>query len=57
LKNEKLMIVLDKEIGHGRLPTAHACFNEFLMPEYPNKDVLREKLAYALAYNKGFGMV
>ena len=57
LENEKLKIVLDRNQGTGRLPTAHACFNEFLMPGYPSKEVLREKLKYALAYNKGFGMV
>lgn len=40
-----------------RLPTAHTCFNVLLLPDYQNKEKLRERLLKAIMYSKGFGML
>ena len=37
-----------------RLPTASTCFNLLKLPNYPSKEVLREKLKQAIANNTGF---
>lgn len=38
------------------LPQAHTCFNQLMLPEYPSRDVLREKLSIAVQYAEGFGL-
>ncbi|XP_032661481.1 ubiquitin-protein ligase E3A isoform X3 [Chelonoidis abingdonii] len=40
-----------------RLPTSHTCFNVLLLPEYSNKEKLKERLLKAITYAKGFGML
>nr|CAH7726842.1 unnamed protein product [Callosobruchus chinensis] len=40
-----------------RLPTAHTCFNVLLLPEYADKEKLRDRLLKAINYSKGFGML
>merc|ERR1739838_293498 len=37
-----------------RLPTASTCFNLLKLPNYPNKEVLRDKLKQAISNNTGF---
>lgn len=39
----------------GHLPTAYTCYGTLLLPEYKDKDVLRERLAMALENAQGFG--
>jgi ubiquitin-protein ligase E3 A len=39
----------------SRLPSAHTCFNHLLLPEYSSKEVLAEKLLYAIHQSEGFG--
>lgn len=39
----------------GHLPTAYTCFGTLLLPEYPDKEVLRERLSMALENAQGFG--
>lgn len=39
-----------------QLPTAHTCFNVLLLPEYSNRDKLKDRLMKAITYSKGFGM-
>ncbi len=39
------------------LPVAHTCFNSVDLPEYPNKEILKDKLLKAiLEGNLGFGI-
>lgn len=38
------------------LPEAHTCFNQLILPEYPNKDVLKKKLIIAISNAEGFGL-
>ena len=39
----------------NRLPVAHTCFNHLLIPEYPTKEKLRNKLTAAIVHAEGFG--
>lgn len=38
-----------------RLPQGHTCFNQLDLPEYPNKEVLCERLMWAIKETSGFG--
>lgn len=38
-----------------RLPQGHTCFNTIDMPEYPSKDLMQERLLFAVRETKGFG--
>ncbi|KAF5640779.1 hypothetical protein F25303_7118 [Fusarium sp. NRRL 25303] len=39
----------------GHLPTAYTCYGTLLLPEYKDKEVLRERLGMALENAQGFG--
>lgn len=39
----------------GRLPTSYTCYGTLLLPEYRDKEMLRERLAMALENAQGFG--
>lgn len=38
------------------LPEAHTCFNQLVLPEYENKEILRQKLIIAISNAEGFGL-
>jgi E3 ubiquitin-protein ligase HUWE1 len=38
-----------------RLPAGHTCFNQLDLPEYPTKEVLHERLMWAIKETSGFG--
>jgi HECT-domain (ubiquitin-transferase) len=40
----------------GMLPSAHTCFNTMILPHYPTKLLLREKLTIAIENAEGFGL-
>ena len=40
----------------SRLPTASTCFNTLLLPAYPSKAILKEKLEIAVENNTSFGL-
>ncbi|XP_063708431.1 ubiquitin-protein ligase E3A isoform X2 [Culicoides brevitarsis] len=40
-----------------RLPTSHTCYNVLLLPEYPSKEKLEDRLLKAINYSTGFGML
>lgn len=44
-----------EEDEHGHLPTAYTCYGTLLLPEYKDKEVLKERLAMALDNAQGFG--
>jgi hypothetical protein len=49
---------IHKAYSANKLPTAHTCFNQLDLPEYPSKDILIEKLMLAITEGKeGFGFV
>ncbi|KAI1764972.1 hypothetical protein GGR53DRAFT_288794 [Hypoxylon sp. FL1150] len=45
----------EEEGAGGHLPTAYTCYGTLLLPEYRDKEVLRERLAMALENAQGFG--
>jgi len=38
-----------------RLPQGHTCFNQLDLPEYPSKEILNERLMWAIKETAGFG--
>ena len=53
-----LQFVIQKngeEEDGGHLPTAYTCYGTLLLPEYKNKEVLKERLCMALENAQGFG--
>jgi E3 ubiquitin-protein ligase HUWE1 len=52
----KISKVFEKDFD--RLPTAHTCTNQLDLPEYPSKEILNERLLFAIKEGKvGFGFV
>ncbi|KAK7218165.1 hypothetical protein V2G26_006168 [Clonostachys chloroleuca] len=45
----------EEEGEGGHLPTAYTCYGTLLLPEYRDKEVLRERLGMALQNSQGFG--
>ncbi|KID93175.1 HECT domain-containing protein [Metarhizium guizhouense ARSEF 977] len=45
----------EEEGSGGHLPTAYTCYGTLLLPEYNDKEVLRERLGMALENAQGFG--
>ncbi|KAG0205057.1 hypothetical protein BGX28_003221 [Mortierella sp. GBA30] len=53
-----LMFVIQRNgPDSDRLPTALTCFSRLLLPEYADKDKLRERLVTAIENSNGFGLV
>jgi hypothetical protein len=46
---------IDKDPNPEHLPTSHTCFNTIVIPEYPSKRTLHQKLLVSLANVTGFG--
>ena len=38
------------------LPEAHTCFNQLVLPDYKNKEILKRKLTIAISNAEGFGL-
>ncbi|KAJ4165405.1 hypothetical protein LMH87_007039 [Akanthomyces muscarius] len=56
LKNVQFIIQKNgEETEGGHLPTAYTCYGTLLLPEYRDKEVLRERLGMALENAQGFG--
>ncbi|KAI6647271.1 Ubiquitin-protein ligase E3A-like [Oopsacas minuta] len=51
------MVIVKNGPDSDRLPSAHTCFNALLLPNYPSKEKLTERLMKALKFGKGFGMI
>jgi len=48
---------IQKEFDIKKLPRAHTCFNQLDLPAYSTKEMLIEKLTYAISEGKeGFGI-
>ncbi|MDP2434831.1 MAG: HECT domain-containing protein, partial [archaeon] len=56
----ELVLVIDRPIdfhgGVSQLPVAHACFNQLVLPDYANIQILDEKLSIAIENSEGFGL-
>lgn len=58
VKNVTFVVQKNGEVEEGktgRLPTAYTCYGTLLLPEYGDREVLRERLAVALENAQGFG--
>ncbi|KAH6887535.1 hypothetical protein B0T10DRAFT_489903 [Thelonectria olida] len=56
MKNLQFIIQRNGEEGEGgHLPTAYTCYGTLLLPEYRDKEVLRNRLGMALENAQGFG--
>ena len=40
-----------------QLPSAHTCFNNLILPDYKNKEKLKQKIQNAINYSEGFGLI
>lgn len=40
--------------AHGQLPCSHTCFNRIDMPEYSDRETLKQKLVMAMEESSGF---
>lgn len=45
----------EEDDPRGRLPTSYTCYGTLLLPEYGDREVLRERLGMALENAQGFG--
>eukprot|EP00927_Polykrikos_kofoidii_P014374 TRINITY_DN16295_c0_g2_i1.p1 TRINITY_DN16295_c0_g2~~TRINITY_DN16295_c0_g2_i1.p1 ORF type:complete len:861 (-),score=128.65 TRINITY_DN16295_c0_g2_i1:454-3036(-) len=50
------LTVLKNGVGDDRLPTAHTCFCQLLLPKYSSPEKLRTQLLLAMANSEGFGL-
>ena len=41
----------------NQLPSAHTCFNNLILPDYKNKEILKKKIYIAINYSEGFGLI
>ena len=44
-------------LDDNRIPSAHTCFNDVILPRYSSKDNMRQKLIQALEHKEGFGLI
>ena len=40
-----------------QLPSAHTCFNNLILPNYKNKEILKKNLLIAINNSEGFGLI
>jgi len=54
---QDLQLTIQKNgVGDERLPTAHTCFCQLLLPRYSGLDKLRSNVLLAVANSEGFGL-
>ena len=41
----------------NQLPSAHTCFNNLILPDYKNKELMKKKIHIAIHYSEGFGLI
>ena len=49
-------IIMNGGTNANVLPSAHTCFNTFILPQYTDKNDLKKKLLIALENSEGFGL-
>eukprot|EP01133_Synstelium_polycarpum_P011476 gene11476-13379_t len=52
----KIQFSITKQMDSDRLPSAHTCFNALILPCYPTKEKLEDRLLKALNNSEGFGL-
>ena len=54
---KSLNFVVQKHANTEHIPTAHTCFNVFLLPEYETKEKLKKNIDFIIKNNQGFGLI
>ena len=54
---KSLNFMIQKHANSSHLPTAHTCFNVFLLPEYETKELLRKNIDFIIKNKQGFGLI
>ena len=49
--------MVQKNANPDHLPTAHTCFNVFLLPEYETIEKLKKNIDFIIKNNQGFGLI
>lgn len=44
-------------LDDNRIPSAHTCFNDVILPRYSSKQIMRQKVLLALENKEGFGLI
>ncbi|KNE55026.1 hypothetical protein AMAG_00964 [Allomyces macrogynus ATCC 38327] len=52
----RLLVIVRAGADSDRVPSAHVCFDALLLPEYAERDKLRQKLLAAIANGEGIGL-
>ena len=51
-------ISIHRDVNVHQLPKSHTCFNQLDLPNYPSKEILKEKLRVVLTWgSEGFGFL
>ena len=53
---EKISCVTLGRSQPPQLPEAHTCFNQLVLPDYRDKELLKKKLTIAISNAEGFGL-
>jgi hypothetical protein len=51
-----LPFVISRNANVDDLPSSHTCFNNLILPDYQEKEFMKNKLMIALNYSEGFGL-
>ena len=51
-----LPFTISRNANFDDLPSSHTCFNNLILPDYQNKEYMKNKLMIALNYSEGFGL-
>ena len=51
-----LPFTISRNANINELPSAHTCFNNLILPDYQNKDLMKKKIQIAINYSEGFGL-
>ena len=51
-----LPFAISRNANVSELPSAHTCFNNLILPDYKNKDLMKKKIQIAINYSEGFGL-
>ena len=51
-----LPFVISRNAKFDDLPSSHTCFNHLILPDYQNKECMKQKILTAINFSEGFGL-
>jgi hypothetical protein len=54
---EGFHLIIQRSADASKLPVSHTCFNTFVLPPYPTKEEMKEKVFIAISDQSGFGLI